>query len=153
MSNGSKGQPVLTAVEGNMNGGGRSMSRHHRAGVTKSQLNRIARNGAHYAGLHSFPLRRGSLYFEDDKDLHVIFGNDGYRTDDRAKMEARTVRDAALARGLPTSEIQVDYEDGYSWAVAVVGSNDDAYELGQVASKTWRKETKKREAARKAKRN
>src|SRR6516162_9314743 len=66
-------------------------------------------------GEEGFEAHRGVIPVRDD--TFVVFGNDGYQKDERARREVATVRERlagdAVELGFATDE------DGYSWAMVV----------------------------------
>jgi hypothetical protein len=71
---------------------------------------------AEAVGEEFFEALRGVLCF-DDGDL-LLFGNDGYTLDERARREARQVEAALLKRGFLVKGFGL-CPQGYSWALLV----------------------------------
>jgi hypothetical protein len=110
---------------------------------TKQELNTAAKHAAEYASDDLMHCHRGVLTW--GKGRYVLFGNDGYSTDERSKKEAQAVCEAAHREGCPVSEIQTDRSGG-TWAVAVVTVRKVAQNLLNVASATWVGESWKKAA-------
>jgi hypothetical protein len=76
-----------------------------------------------------FEAHRGAFWWNEEQQIAIAFGNDGYSTDGRAILEVEAVRRLLSAMdgkeiGFATSE-----EDGHGWALACELENAQGVEL------------------------
>jgi hypothetical protein len=83
---------------------------------------------AGYLALTISVAHRGA--FVRGKEL-VIFGNDRYQQDSRARREVEAAFAWAREKGLEVTDFGTDPEEGYSWALVCHGGNPD--ELADLA--------------------
>ena len=112
--------------------------------VDKQELNDTAKAMAQFVNDERMHCHRGILPL--DKQLHVLFGNDCYATDERSQAEANAVQEAVLREGCPASDIQTD-ESSLTWAIAFEGDKKLADAFFKIAAKTWFDESMKRAAS------
>jgi hypothetical protein len=112
---------------------------------TKQDLDGIALNMAGYMNSNYFHVHRGASQLS--QQLCVVFGNDGYSTDERAKLEAQAVKDWAEGADCLCSDIQIE-PNGITWAVAVVGDHDIAEALKAITWDVWLEQSQKRVSGR-----
>lgn len=120
--------------------GGSAVGPEDNSGVVRAELNRVAKEMAKCAGDYYMHIHRGWLPY--NRDTQIVFGNDCYPKDARAKVEAETVISYAHEEGFSVSDIRVTRNG--TWAIAVQGDAEDAAELVQVAWHTWFEESKKK---------
>ncbi len=89
---------------------------------------------AQYAGKEMFEAHRGAMPWKE-LGVSVVFGNDGYSQDVRAKQEVEFVRSYCERAGIAVLGFGVDPDDGYSWAMLVKSADHES--LIPVAWSGW----------------
>jgi|SRR6516165_5973203 hypothetical protein len=84
---------------------------------------------AEHLGDTMFETHRGAFVRREEL---VIYGNDGYGTDERARREVDAAQKWAIEKALDVTDFGLT-EDGYSWALACRGSGHTADELAGLA--------------------
>ena len=83
---------------------------------------------AHHLGETYFQAHRGAFI---RGNALVVFGNDGYQQDERARREVDAVLAWGKTQGLRVTDFGTDPEDGYSWVLVFTGAKPD--ELADLA--------------------
>jgi hypothetical protein len=65
-----------------------------------------------------FEAHRGVFWWQQKKRVAVVFGNDGYRQDNRSRLEVEALRRLLAHWGGKELGFATDSETGYSWALA-----------------------------------
>jgi hypothetical protein len=91
------------------------------------ELNRIAAASANVLMAAAFEKHRGRAYAGNG--VHILFGNDDYAKDERARAEAHDAMQCADELGLRRGEVQTSESEGYTWALAVECDEADAEEI------------------------
>ena len=109
----------------------------------KQTLNEIAKTAANVLMDAAFSTHRGKAYAGDG--IYVIFGNDGYTCSERTRAEAAAAIKYADEVGYAHGDIQTsEIDDGYTWAVAVMCSAEEADEIGGNMSEAWYAQAEKK---------
>jgi hypothetical protein len=66
-----------------------------------------------------FEAHRGAFWWDEGKRVAIAFGNDGFSTDKRSRLEVEAVRRLVKEYGGKEIGFATDSEDVYSWAMAV----------------------------------
>jgi hypothetical protein len=81
--------------------------------------------------------QRGAFWWDEDKRIAVVFGNDDYATDRRAKAEVEAVRRMIRGDGKELA-FATSGSDGFSWALACeVPARLDLGNLTYIIWSTW----------------
>jgi hypothetical protein len=71
-----------------------------------------------------FEAHRGGFWWDEKNRLAVVFGNDGYQNDERARGEVEAIRRLLAEFGGKEVGFATESEEGYSWALACELSDD-----------------------------
>jgi hypothetical protein len=86
---------------------------------------------ANYVYEHMFEAHRGAMPWKQD-GITVVFGNDGYSSDKRARNAVKMLRKFLDSRETPVLGFGVDSEAGHSWAMSVKTADDEVLNDGEV---------------------
>jgi len=86
--------------------------------TAKNDWNAEAATMAQYVFDNMFKAHRGAMPWKQE-GISVVFGNDGYDKDDRAKNEVAMVRKYLEEKGISILGFGVGSSNGYSWAMLV----------------------------------
>src|SRR4051794_7601014 len=90
-----------------------------------------ASEAATFVNTNLMPAHRGAMPWRQ-LGISVVFGNDGYCTDDpRSRHEVKLVREMLRRRGIEELGFGLDPMEGYSWAM-IVRSHDVEFLLDAV---------------------